>query len=214
LGIIATFNGLNIVSLPCDTVPNVTAPSSIEWDPQEMVSAGPASFTGQRQTYDWMSSWWQAQVSFPPMTRYAADTWSAFILGCRGQKNAFCLGDPKATLPKGRASGVPLVSGSNQTGYSLVTRGWTPGVVSILLPGDFIQIGYRLYKLTDAVTSDGTGAATLPIWPPLRDQPADATVIKTRGCKGLFSLNANSGNKWSTNAGNYGLAGFAIREAF
>ena len=57
MSIIATFNGLNVVGLPSDTIDGVRGPSSIEWDPQEMVAAGPASMTGQVQTYDWMSSW-------------------------------------------------------------------------------------------------------------------------------------------------------------
>ncbi len=360
--IVATFNGLNIIALPCDTLPGVTKPSSIEWDEQEVVSASVSPFTGQTQTYDWMASWWEAQVSFPPMTRYAADAWSAFILECRGQLNAFMLGDPKARLPKGPAMGSPVVAGAGQAGYSLATRGWayanplanpsfllgntgwapqagwsiipaigpdgltwagsyvgpgtsaivnanhiscsagqvltatckslgqpgatgnavlrinffdasgvllvtgnsaTPvmasgnwwpvsvsgiaptgaayftvdfsvyastntiawycaefnctnlagGPPSILLPGDFIQIGYRLYKVLSAANCDGDGNATLSIWPPLRDLPADGTAIQTRNCKGLFRLKQNTGNKWSTNVGNYGLSGFGIREA-
>ena len=80
--------------------------------------------------------------------------------------------------------------------------------------GDFIQIGYRLYKLMDTVNSDVSGDATLAIWPNLRDLPADATAIKCSNCKGLFKLKNTSGNKSSTNPGNYGLAGFAITEAF
>ncbi len=69
MSIIATFNGLNIISLPCDTVPGVTQPSSIEWDEQEVVSSSTSPFTGQTQTYDWQASWWEGQVSFPPMSR-------------------------------------------------------------------------------------------------------------------------------------------------
>ena len=87
------------------------------------------------------------------------------------------------------------------------------GPVSALLTGDYIQIGYRLYKVLDAAKVDGDGHATLSIWPPLRDQPADGTTIITRNCKGLFRFKNNSGNKHSTNAGNYGLSGFAIKEA-
>src|ERR1019366_8750173 len=59
--ILGTFNGLNIVSLPCDTMPYVTAPSSIEIDPQEAVAASVSPFTGQTQSYDWQASWWMGQ---------------------------------------------------------------------------------------------------------------------------------------------------------
>jgi hypothetical protein len=213
MAIIATFNSINIIALPCDVLPGVTNPSSIEWNPQEKVGETNASFGFQSQVWDWMQSMWVAQVSFPPMNRYAFDAWSSFLMEARGGYNAFMLGDPKAALPKGSALGTPLVSGAGQTGYSLVTRGWVPSTTSILLTGDLIQIGYRLYKVLDAVNSDGSGNATLSVWPNLRDQPADGTTIITRNCKGLFRLSAPSGNKFSTNVGNYGLSGFSVREA-
>jgi hypothetical protein len=164
-------------------------------------------------TYDWMASWWEGQISFPPMTRYSHDAWSAFISQLRGPLNAFLIGDPKAKLPKGKATGTPVVSGYGQTGYSLSTRGWTPSTTSLLLFGDYIQIGYRMYKVVTPVDSDSTGAATISIWPPLRDLPGDGTTIQTRNCKGLFRLKNSSGNKHSVNAGSYGLTALDIREA-
>lgn len=211
--IIGTFNSMNIVALPCDSVPGVTAPSSIEWDTQEAVAANVSPFTGATQTYDWQASWLEGQVSFPAMSRYSYDAWSAFVAECRGQLNCFQLGDPKAVYPKGSALGSPVVNGAAQTGYSLVTRGWTANSTGLLLFGDYIQIEYRLYRVLDNVTSDGSGNATISVWPNLRDQPADGTAIITRNCKGLFRLAANSGNKFSVNATSYGSAGFKIREA-
>ena len=213
MSIIGTFNGFNLVSLPCATTPAVTWPSNIEWDMQEVVSVNRSPFTGQTQTYDWQNSWWEGQVSFKPMGRHSFDLWTAFLAQCRGASNAFSLGDPKAALPKGTALGTPLVNGASQTGYWVVTNGWAPSIISILLPGDFIQIGYRMYKVLSPVDTDAGGNATIAIWPNLRDQPASGTPIVTRGCTALFTLKNNSGNKFSTNAGNYGLTGFAIKEA-
>ena len=213
MSVITTFNGIPIITLPCDTVPNVTAPSSIEWDPQEAVAITQSPFTGQTQTFDWQSSWLQGRVSFPPMTRYASDMWSSFIMQCRGQSKAFMLGDPKAKLPKGCAMGSPVVNGASQTGYSVITRNWSASVTSLLLAGDYIQIGYRMYKVLDNVTSDSSGNATLNIWPNLRDLPADGTTIQTRNCKGLFRLKSNNGNKFSINPSSYGFTGFEIVEA-
>jgi hypothetical protein len=212
MSILTTFNGVNIIGLPCDTIAGVTAPSSIQWDPQEAVAVSVSGFTGQTQSYDWQASWWEGQISFPQMSRYDADAWSAFILQCRGQSNAFMFGDPKAVLPKGSALGSPVVNGGSQFGYSLNTRGWQANAISILLPGDYIQIGYRLYKVLNPVNTDGSGNATLAIWPNLRDMPVDGTTIQIKNCKGLFSLKTNSGNKFSVNVGLYGLTGIAIRE--
>jgi len=213
MSILGTFNGLNIVALPCDTQPDVTSPSSITWDAHEVVSTNTSPFTGTMEIYDYMASWMEGQVSFPPMHRGSSDAWSAFVLQCRGQANAFMIGDPKAALPKGSAKGSPVVSGAGQTGYNLVTRGWAASVTSTLLPGDYIQIGYRLYKVLNAVNSDSSGNATLAVWPNLRDLPADGVTVQTRNCKGLFRLAANSGNSFSVNPGSYGFTSLKIREA-
>jgi hypothetical protein len=211
-----TFNGANIIGLPSDLVPAVLAARSIEWDRQEVVAANASPFTGQTQTYDWAQSWWEGQVSFPPLDRQSYDYWNAFLALCRGQLNVFQMGDPKAQKAKGMVNvnpGTPVVNGANQTGYSLNARGFPVSINRLFLPGDYIQIGYRLYTVDDVVNSDSAGDAVLPVWPPLRDLPADGTAIVTYNCKGLFRLKNNSGNKSSVNVGAYGLSGFAIKEA-
>jgi len=194
-------------------MPKVLSPSSIEWDEHDVVAQTVSPFSGQTQTFDWQAAWWEARVSLPPMPRHSHDAWSAFLSRMRGSLKTFMLGDPKARLPKGSAMGSPVVSGAGQTGYSVATRGWSPNQPSLFLPGDFIQIGIRLHKVTDLVSSDANGLATLPIWPPLRDKPADNMPIVTRNCKGAFVLKASNGNKHSTNVGLYGFSGFDIREA-
>ena len=213
MSIIATFNGFSIVALPSDTVQGVSGPSNIEWDPMEMVSETNQAFGFQDQIFDWMQSAWSGQLSFPPMTRYSADHWSSFILQLRGMANGFLVGDPKALLPKGNPKGAPVVNGASQTGYSLLTRGWLASTRAHLFPGDHLQIGYRLYKVLDQVNSDSSGHATINLWPNLRDQPGDGAAIILSNCKGLFRLQKNEGNKWSTNLDSYGVTGLAIREA-
>jgi len=87
------------------------------------------------------------------------------------------------------------------------------GTQPMLMTGDYLQIGYRLYRVLQNVYADAFGNASISLWPNLRDQPADGTAIVTRNCKGLFRLASNSGNKFSVNPGAYGLSGFQIREA-
>jgi len=211
--ILATFNGINIIALPCDTIPGVASPSSIDWNPQEKVGETDVAFGYQAQVWDWMQSSWYGQVSFPAMGRLSADSWSSFLMECRGPLNAFILGDPEAALPKGSPQGTPVVSGAGQTGYSLVTRGWPPSLYRLLMVGDNIQIGYRLYRVLDQVNSDASGNATLSVWPNLRDQPADGTSVALYNCKGLFRLVKGGESKFSTNIGSRGFSGLQIREA-
>ncbi len=220
--IVGTFNGVSIIGLPCDA-DNFVHPSSIEFDPTEKVETNESIYTAQTQTYDLMNSFWAGTISLPPMHRADADAWEAFILGCRGMSNYFLLGDPTAATPKGPATGTPVVSGAGQTGYSLVTRGWTPSISSILQAGDYIQIGSlstlsagyapRLYRLTANASTDATGDATLSIWPNLRDLPADGTAIIVTNCVGMMRLASNQGNTYSSNPGSYGVNGIRFREA-
>jgi len=67
---------------------------------------------------------------------------------------------------KGTATGTPLTNGVQAIGVtSLVTDGWTASVTGILKEGDIITIAGdpNPYVVTADVTSNGAGAATIPI---------------------------------------------------
>jgi hypothetical protein len=91
-------------------------------------------------------------------------------------------------------------------------KGWTANAVGVLLPGDWIQIGYRIYRTLAIATADGTGKLVLSIWPQLRESPADGDIIALNNTRGLWRLAANA-RKWSvTGSRMYGME-FDIREA-
>lgn len=204
----ATFNGWSIVSLPSSPA----APATIDYTANDVVAVSVSPFTGQQQIQNWQSSWLEASVSMPPLTHSQAQAWIAFLMALQGQANVFQLGDPVATAPRGSASGVPLVNGGSQVGYALLTKGWASNAVGVLLPGDWLQIGYRLYRNLVTVNTDAGGNATLSIWPQLRESPADGTPLTLTNTKGLWRLKANA-RKWSTKTSRiYGLQ-FDIREA-
>jgi hypothetical protein len=205
----SSFNGWNILSMPSDP----SAPATIDFSATDIVALSTSVFTGNQQIQDWQQGWLEASVSMPPLTHPQAQQWIAFMLGLRGQANVFQLGDPLAVAPLGSGAGSPLVNGAGQTGYSLATKGWTPGAAAVLQPGDWLQIGLRLYRTTLAVVNaDSSGNAVVNIWPPLRESPADATVVQLNNTQGLWRLKSNT-RKWSITAARlYGLQ-FEIREA-
>lgn len=87
---------------------------------------------------------------------------------------------------------------SNQPFTTLLyTRGWRPGTYGLLLPKDYIQIGYRLYMVCQQVNSDANGYAQICVWPSLRETPADGTTLQLVNCKGLFRLASNE-RPWNT----------------
>ena len=82
----------------------------------------------------------------------------------------------------GAFAGSGIVNGANQTGSSIVTNGWTASVTNLFLPGDVITFAgvyavnpqnrqstgsLRNFTITSAVSSDGSGNATLQIFPAL-----------------------------------------------
>ena len=204
----ATFNGWTIVTLPTDP----PAPSSIDFTLQDLVATVDNPFTGQQQLQDWQASFIEWSVSMPPLTRAQAPSWIAFLMSTRGSLNVFQMGDPLATTPRGSVSGTPLVNGGSQTGYLLATRGWTHFANGVLLPGDWLQIGYRLYRNLAIANADGNGNATLSIWPQIRESPNDGDALVTSNTKGLFRLKGNARKFSMLGNRTYSLQ-FDVREA-
>jgi hypothetical protein len=185
----STFNGWNIISIP-----SAPAWRQLDFSAHDSVGVTQSPFTLQTQTQYWPGAdYWTVNASLPPMSYAKARAWVAFLLECRGRLNAFQLGDPLGKRPSGTPAGTPLVSGTNAaTSTSLVTRGWRISTNRLLLPGDYFQIGYRLYVVVSgAVNSDSSGNATINIWPSLREQVTDGTAIITTNCTGLFRLATN-----------------------
>jgi hypothetical protein len=71
--------------------------------------------------------------------------------------------------------------------------------VGLLLPGDYLQVGYRLHRVLDIVNSDSSGNAVISVWPSLREVPAASAPIILNNPMGLFRLATNK-RTWSTDA--------------
>jgi P22 coat protein - gene protein 5 len=91
----------------------------------------------------------------------------------------------------GPLGGAPIVSGASQTGSSLLTSGWTAAAASRLKKGDVFTIANVLmcnpvsgaqyanlqqFVVTADVSSDASGNATIPIYPPITPTGAYKTV--------------------------------------
>lgn len=96
-----------------------------------------------------------------------------------------------ATHTVGPLGGTPTVNGAGQTGSSIVTQAWTAAAAQRLAKGDIITFAgvfavnpqnYRSttqlqqFVVTADVSSDGAGAATIPIYPPIITSGAYQTV--------------------------------------
>lgn len=197
-------------------LPTTTGVAKIRLIANDIVGISQSPFTAAQQVYRYTGQFWEADITLPPMTRAEAEYWISFLLKLNGPYGTFLLGDPVGGTARGVATGTPVVNGGSQTGNELVTDGWTTSTTGILKAGDYIQLGSgataRLYKVLDDVNSDGSGNATLTLWPDLRSAPADNATITVSSPKSVFRL-ATASAQWDVNeASIYGLT-FGAREA-
>lgn len=183
---------------------------------RSVVGVAQSPFTLSQQVYKHQGQAWEAEVSLPPMKRDEAEQVASFLLKMNGQFGTFLLGDPANTSPRGVGTGSPQVGGASQTGNSLITDGWTINTTGILKAGDWIQLGSgsntRLYKVLDDANSNGSGSATLTIWPSLRSSPPDNAEITLISPKGQWRLSSNEIQYSIDEASIYGIT-FACVEA-
>jgi hypothetical protein len=172
-------------------------------------------FTGAVQTQVWPLQTWRVNVRLLPMRDAEARAWIAWLTSLNGREGTFLLGDKLRAQPQGVATGTPLVKGAAQTGATLLTDGWTSAITGILKAGDYIQLGSaasaRLHMVLADVTSDGSGNATLDLWPALRESPADNAPITVRNTVGVFHM-AENRNGWPAEPGAIHRMAFTAQE--
>jgi hypothetical protein len=204
---IGLVNGFPLLAMPI-----TPGQRQVDWTMQNIVGADPNPFTGKQQIQNWSSGWWEAVITMPPMPRSLAAQWIAFMAQCSGQNGVFYFGDGLGTKPLGSAQGNPVTAGSFQAPYKLTSKGWSAKQFALLSPGDWLQVGYRLFQCMDQPSSDGAGNASFAIWPQWKEIPANGTPIVTKNAQGLFRMKNNS-LRYSVSYNKTYSMSFEIREA-
>lgn len=197
-------------------LPTPTRVRSVRWRQQSVVAVSRSPFTGQRQVQRHAGQWWEVDVVLPPMTRDAAAAWIAWWTSLNGPEGTFLLGDVTYPQPRGTAAGepgTPLVKGAGQTGATLAIDGLPATTAGYLRAGDFVQLGTgsssRLHQVLADASSNGSGEATLDIWPRLRSSPADNAAVVVSAAKGVFAMTGTA--DWQVDTlRHYGLSFSAI----
>ena len=201
------------------SLPTVSGFTQVRLVARSAVGVATSPFSYKEQVYRHPGQRWEAELTIPPLRRESAEEWLSFLMRLRGRFGTFLLGDPLGATPRGSAAtapGTPRVNGADQTGDELVIDGIPTSGDDYLKAGDYIQLGSaataRLYKVLEDVAIDGSGGATLNIWPALRSSPSDDATVTVSNAKGVFRLASNE-TDWDANQlGIYG-ATFACSEA-
>jgi hypothetical protein len=158
------------------TFPSSPKPNGMSWRLVMPSQTNVSDWTGRRQTIASGRGWWECQLSLPPIVGTSnVNAWRSFIAKSRGRANDFQI--PVDATAQSAATATPLVNGAGQTGRTLTTDGW-PLSSTVLVAGQFVTINNQLLQLTENVTSNGSGVATLTFEPPIRTSPADNAAIE------------------------------------
>lgn len=164
-------------------------------------------YTLKEQVYVHTGDRWKINITYPRQALSTARLIKAFLLSLKGGVGTFIAGDPYAINPSG-VGGTPIVNGAGQTGFVLNTSGWPLSTSNVLKAGDYIQVGtYNLHMVLTNANSDGSGLASLDIWPRLRSSPANLSSVVINNTKGLFRLE-DSETQWGVDK--EGLYDFAL----
>lgn len=155
---------------------------------------------------------WRMSMSAPRFISLRnAGLWEAMLSQLRGGVNVLAAWDVNKPAPLGTARGTPTLSAIAAAGAtSISVTGFSAN--GTLLAGDWLQIGAgvgssQLVKVVADVTLNGTGAGTVTIEPPLRQQFAGATAITWDKALGYYRL-VGKGFDWQA------IPGFAAAEGF
>lgn len=151
-------------------------PSTITILPVSNAAQTNPQIGGVRQRKVRLGSHFRVEGTFPPLIMAQGRSHVADIVGCEVVPCALSVPQPEiASLPVTST----LVNGAGQSGYTLAVDGFAAGYV--FTKGQFfnhITASRRyLYMVQAAATANGSGQATLTIWPMLRASPADNAVL-------------------------------------
>jgi hypothetical protein len=191
------------ISYPLST-PTTIGFESIELRAINAVATSQSPFTYKQQIVSHGGQRWEASVNIPSVRRDLAAEWKAFLTALKGQTGTFLLGDPDYSSPRGDVSSCTLSGSAGDETATVVMTG-------TLKAGDYIQLGSGSTAKLHQVLIDQTGDGNLEIWPKLRTDYTDETVIFSNP-KGVFRLSSNM-TSWNINSSSaYGISFEAVED--
>jgi len=191
------------VSFPLST-PTTIGFESIELRAINAVATSQSPFTYKQQIVSHGGQRWEASVNIPPVRRDLAAEWKAFLTALKGQTGTFLLGDPDYSSPRGDVSSCTLSGSAGDETATVVMTG-------TLKAGDYIQLGSGSAAKLHQVLIDQTGDGNLEIWPKLRTDYTDDTVVFSNP-KSVFRLSSNM-TSWNINSSSaYGISFEAVED--
>jgi len=186
-------------------------PSSLNWYLESNTKTFRSPFNGSSQTVRFPGSRWKCSVEYAVLEEAQARKIEAVIAALDGEYGRVKIRDWGRD---GKApAGSPVVSDADQTGVALTTKGWTANTL-VMRAGDYFTVNSELKKVTADVTSNASGAATIPFSPMLRSSPAPNSPLEVQNPWGIFKLVDNSQGQIRRSPGLVSATTIEFEEAF
>lgn len=181
----------SIITFPSNSRINFAEPVSLQLERKTIIMRSP--YSGKRQALAQAYALWSMKGKFARIDdAVAAGLLRSFLFRLEGQANRVRINIPGYANPSsGYGGAAGLVNGASQTGKVLVTDGWANSTL-LLNPGDLFNVNDELKVINTAVSSNGSGQATLNFDPPLRTSPTDNQNIFIYSPYCLFASNVDT----------------------
>lgn len=161
-----------------------------------IVSTQSSPFTGALKVQNFAGDYWRLTLSYRDLNRTLAQPVLAFISSLRSQANTFKVRYPGYVDPLGAAATIPstpLVDGALQEGLAQIKIKAAPtNTERWLAAGDIIQLGpvnrAHFHRVLCDIDTDGSGRATIDIWPRVRAGLLDNDPVIYERPVGVFRL--------------------------
>ena len=186
------------------SLPTHTRMAQVDLRAINVVAYGRSQFTFAGQAHVYPGKMWSIDVTLPPMKRTDAEKWVAWLVSLKGLEGTFYMGDQLAQFPMGSARDADtiLINGATSSGDTLAIDDAPASQTGYLKAGDYLHVGTstdrQLFKVLSDVDTDGTGAATVDVWPNVRTSIADNATVTVQEPQGVFRLATND-QAWSVN---------------
>ena len=172
------------------------------------------TLSGKRSVNQFAAQYYTLSVNMPPMKQAVYQEYKAFLIAQKGSFNTFTFQYPVNNLGVDKDKTTVATTSINVVGAtSVVCDGFTASTNDVLKGGDFVKFSghSKVYMVTGDINSNGSGASSISIEPPLQTATANNESVTVN--KPLFTVALSSDDVLtSTDASNFYSLNFDIRE--
>lgn len=157
------------------TWPASLRPSEMTWGIVNNSRAFTSTLSNAQQIVGYPGAYWQCTLTFGLLTRAEERQLSAFLGSLDGMFGTFNL--PAFTRTRKTSIGaLSVVTGSTQSRSMEI--GGAPASTTVFSVGDYITISGEMFEVTDQVSSNAQGRATVPLNKRIRKTLVPGTAVE------------------------------------